>query len=237
MNPGRSADTMTCLPSSRGEARGSPPRSSSAVALPRISSISGITGTGLKKCIPTNRARRGSRDGRRERVDRDRGRVRGEDRAGRGDPRRARPTARALTAGSSNTASTTRSASAAAAEVVGGDERARGSRRAPPAWSLPFATARSRLPAIRSRPASARARSGSYRTTCLPIAAWTWAMPWPIRPGARDEDALDAHPVLLGVVATGYPAGCGATTSRDRVARRIAAPRTATTDDARKIAG
>ena len=50
------------------------------------------------------------------------------------------------------------------------------------AWSLPFATARSRLPAIRSRPASARARSGSYRATCLPIAAWTWAMPWPMSP-------------------------------------------------------
>jgi hypothetical protein len=55
--------------------------------------------------------------------------------------------------------------------------------------------------------------------------------------GAGDEDPLDAHPVLLGVVVTGYPAGWGTTTSRDRVARRIAAPSTATTDDARKIAG
>ena len=35
---------------------------------------------------------------------------------------------------------------------------------------------------MRSRPACARASSGSYRTTDFPIAAWTWAMPWPINP-------------------------------------------------------
>ena len=39
-------------------ARGSPLRSSSSVSRPRISSMSGMTGTGLKKCIPTNRSRR-----------------------------------------------------------------------------------------------------------------------------------------------------------------------------------
>ena len=59
MNPGRSADTMTCLRSSAARPRIAASVASS-VALPRMSSISGITGTGLKKCIPTNRARRGS---------------------------------------------------------------------------------------------------------------------------------------------------------------------------------
>ena len=53
---------MTCLPSSPASSR-TAPRSSSVVAVPRISSTSGITGTGLKKCMPTNRARR--RSGRR----------------------------------------------------------------------------------------------------------------------------------------------------------------------------
>ena len=46
-----------------------------------------------------------------------------------------------------------------------------------PASSRPFATERSRFPAIRSRPASARATSGSYRTTVRPLAARTWAIP------------------------------------------------------------
>ena len=35
---------------------------------------------------------------------------------------------------------------------------------------------------MRSRPASARVASGSYRVTVLPMAAWTWAIPWPISP-------------------------------------------------------
>ena len=46
----------------------------------------------------------------------------------------------------------------------------------------PLSTARWRLPRCARVPASARARSGSYSTTCLPMAAWTWAMPWPISP-------------------------------------------------------
>jgi hypothetical protein len=50
---------MTCLPISAARAR-TAASVSSVVAEPRISSISGITGTGLKKCIPTNRARRSS---------------------------------------------------------------------------------------------------------------------------------------------------------------------------------
>ena len=59
MKPGRSADTMTCLPSSAARSRTAASVASS-VAAPRISSISGITGTGLKKCMPTNRSRRAS---------------------------------------------------------------------------------------------------------------------------------------------------------------------------------
>ena len=60
------------------------------------SSTSGMTGTGLKKCIPTNRARRASPTAAAQAVDRDRARVRGEDRAGRRDAGRARDQSAAL---------------------------------------------------------------------------------------------------------------------------------------------
>ena len=59
MNPGRSAETMTCLPSSPASAR-TAATGLVGVAWPRMSSTSGMTGTGLKKCIPRNRSRRGS---------------------------------------------------------------------------------------------------------------------------------------------------------------------------------
>ena len=52
-----------------------------------------MTGTGLKKCIPTNRAAPRLADGRGQRVDRDRARVRGEDRAVRRPPVELRPEA------------------------------------------------------------------------------------------------------------------------------------------------
>ena len=57
MNPGRSSDTITCLPSAVASSRIAA-TVSSPVSRPRISSISGMTGTGLKKCMPTNRSRR-----------------------------------------------------------------------------------------------------------------------------------------------------------------------------------
>ena len=90
MNPGRSADTMTRLPRSADRSR-TVAAVSSVVSVPRTSSTSGITGTGLKKCIPTKRAATLRRDGRGERVDRDRARVRGEDRAGRARAVELRP--------------------------------------------------------------------------------------------------------------------------------------------------
>ena len=131
----------------------------SVVAAPRISSTSGITGTGLKKCIPTKRSRRP-----------------GETAAARAsieielvfEAKIAPAGARAsswrqsvrLTSTSSNTASTTRSASRTEDMSDVAATRARIASRA--AWSsFPLATARSRFPAIRFRPASARARSGS----------------------------------------------------------------------------
>ena len=79
MKPGRSATTMTCLPSSAASVR-IVASVASSVAPPRISSMSGITGTGLKKCIPTKPGGDAARDRLGQPVDRDRGRVRGEDR-------------------------------------------------------------------------------------------------------------------------------------------------------------
>ena len=66
-------------------ARGSPPRSRRPCRWPRMSSISGMTGTGLKKCMPDEPAAPLLRDGLGQAVDRDRRRVRGEDRARRRD--------------------------------------------------------------------------------------------------------------------------------------------------------
>ena len=86
MNPGRSADTMTCLPSSAERSRIAPTVASVGRRAPRISSTSGITGTGLKKCMPDEPRAAVRRDGLGEPVDRDRARVRGEDRGRRGAP-------------------------------------------------------------------------------------------------------------------------------------------------------
>ena len=118
-----------------------------------------MTGTGLKKCIP-QKARRlpgasasASRSMEMELVF---------------EAKMARPGARPsisahnarLTASSSKTASTTRSASSAAAIRAVAATRSAISRAAV-ASILPLATERSRLPMIRTRPASARAISGS----------------------------------------------------------------------------
>ena len=100
-------DDAACRDRRRG--RGSSSAVASDVAVPRTSSTSGMTGTGLKKCIPTKRAAARRADGRGQRVDRDRARVRGEDRAGRRDAGRARDQNRRLTSTSSKIASTTRS--------------------------------------------------------------------------------------------------------------------------------
>ena len=65
--------------------RGSRPRSRPRSPELRISSTRRITGTGLKKCIPTNRGRRIRGHGRGQVGDRDRARVRREDRPGLGE--------------------------------------------------------------------------------------------------------------------------------------------------------
>ena len=115
---------MTCLPSSAAmlaDVRAPSRRSSRS---PRISSISGMTGTGLKKCMPTKprAAARGSdRSARRGDGDRDWCCWRGSRTAGAAG--RARRTASRLTASSSKTASTTRSAPAAAVGQSVGDGR------------------------------------------------------------------------------------------------------------------
>ncbi len=173
---------MTCLPSSVDEGADRLDRLVRRCRGRGSARSSGMTGTGLKKCIPTNRSRRSRVDRLGEAVDRDRRGVRGEDRVG---PARCSSSSRQsadLTATSSKTASMTRSASAHVVDVGGrldpGERRVAVRRRSGGPWRPPDRG----WPAIRSRPASARARSGSYRTTGLPIAAWTWAMPWPISP-------------------------------------------------------
>ena len=189
MKPGRSAETMTCLPSSAARSRTAASVASS-VAVPRMSSISGITGTGLKKCMPTNRARRPSATVDGQPVDGDRRGVRWRRRRPAGRCRRARPTARDLTSRSSNTASTTRSASAAAARSSVGDE-----------------ARQRRVAVLRGEPAL---RDGPVEVAGDPVAAGLGARQLrlvqghlladrrvdlgdavPHQPGAGDEHALD----------------------------------------------
>ena len=180
MKPGRSAETMTCLPSSPARSRTAASVASS-VAVPRISSISGMTGTGLKKCMPTNRARRPSATD---------------------DASRSMEIDEVLVAktaaGGAMPSSPAHSARldvevlehrldhevrvGGRGEVVRRDEArqrrvAVRRRRAGPSRRPGRGCPRSG----RGRPRRAPA-SGSYRATCLPIAAWTWAMPWPISP-------------------------------------------------------
>ncbi len=159
MNPGRSAETITCLPSSAASSRTAASVASS-VAAPRISSTSGITGTGLKKCMPTNRARLASATA---------------------AARRSMAMDDVLEAKMAPAGAIPSSAAHSARldldvleHRLDDEVGVRGHRRGPTvpvrrariasrssAASLPFATARSRLPAIRASPASARARSGS----------------------------------------------------------------------------
>ena len=160
MKPGPVGGDDDLLAELRRRARGSRASVASVVAAPRISSTSGMTGTGLKKCIPTNRARRAGATAsasasieielvfeakialrRRDPVERAPQAALDveilEYRLDRRGPRR-RP-ARGRPSPSIRPSVASRSS----------------------ASSRPLATARSRLPAIRSRPASARASSGS----------------------------------------------------------------------------
>ncbi len=170
---------MTCLPRSPASVRIASTVASS-VSGPRISSTSGMTGTGLKKCIPMNRRRRpGPTAAARSPMEIEDVFVAKIAASGAATSRSDH--SRDLTSTSSKTASMTRSAAPACPRSAVGSTRARVVSRSS-APSRPLLTARSRLAAIRSRPAWARVRSGSYRSTWRPIWAWTWAMPWPISP-------------------------------------------------------
>ena len=198
---------------------------SSVVAAPRMSSMSGMTGTGLKKCMPTNRApaRRGDRLG--QPVDRDRARVRGEDRAGRRDAGRARAHSARLDGEvlEDRLDDEVRVGGRAPRSSVGDDPR-RGSRRAP-----------SRQPAL---------GDGPLEVAGDPVA--TGLGPREVRlvqrdlladrrvdlgdavahqAGAGDEDPLDRHPAQR-YRADGAAAGRA---SRRRARRAAAPPTTATT--------
>ena len=162
-------------------------------------------------------------------MDRDRARVRGEDRGRRrvavelapqlgldGERPRRRPRSRG------------RLRRRPRASAVGSIRASVASRSS--AVRRPLSTARWRLPAMRSRPAVARARSGSYSTTCLPMAAWTWAMPWPISPApatnTRSIVIPEAYPVPARRAGRACPARPAGARSR----------RTPASADATKIA-
>ena len=249
MKPGRSAETITCLPSSPASARTAATVASS-VAPPRISSTRGMTGTGLKKCIPQKASRRPGASARARRsTEIELVFVAKMARPGASPSSSAHSAS--LTASSSKTASTTRSASATEASRSVGAIR---SEICPAAASSrrPFATARSRLASIRARPASARASSGSYRSTVRPAVARTWAIPWPIRPApATNARSIDMPERLRPVSRRGHPGAAGAAAVgrgaargiRPVVARRRATraggqpPCTGRAGDRRRLAG
>ena len=167
------------------------PRSRRRSPMPRISSISGMTGTGLKKWIPTKRARRALADRRGEPVDRDRRGVRGEDRGGRGDPVEVGPQ-RGLDVDVLEHGLDDEVGVGGGREVVRGGDAGE-DRVAVRGVERLFATARSRLPAIRSRPASARASVRLVERDRLPGRGVDLGDAVAHEPGARHEDPLDRH--------------------------------------------
>ena len=181
MNPGRSAETISFLPSasvsSRIVALGRVRRRAAADQLDERHHRHRAEEVHAHEPLAARR-----RDGLGQAVDRDRARVRREDRAVLSPARRASTRACCFTSRSSKTASTTRSAertrSRSSVARIAADDRVALVRIDA---ALRDRRARGCRQCARGRPA-ARARSGSYSTTCLPIAAWTWPMPWPISP-------------------------------------------------------
>ena len=143
--------------------------------------------------MPTNRARRGSPTAAAEPVDGDRRGVGGEDRAGRRDARRAPPTARVFTAEVLEHRLDDQVRVGGRAEVVGRRPAAPASRRGPPASSRPLATDRSRLPAIRSRPAIGPREVRLVERDLLADGRVDLGDAVAHQPGARHEHPLDAH--------------------------------------------
>ena len=113
--PGKSFASAGVLPSSAASRR-SRRRSRRRSARARMTSTSFSTGTGLKKCMPITWSGRAVDGG--ERGDRDRGRVRGEDRVRRAAPRRRARKSSSFTAASSTTASIIRSAATSSSTGV-----------------------------------------------------------------------------------------------------------------------
>ena len=148
-----------------------------------------MTGTGLKKCIPTNCSRRSRETASARRwiaIDEV---FEAKIAAGGASPSSSRQRAD-LTARSSKTASMTRSAVATPPRSAVGSMRAKVASRS--SWlRRPLATARSRLDAIRSRPASARARSGSYSVDRQPDRRVDLRDAVAHQAGAGHEDTLD----------------------------------------------
>ena len=202
MNPGRSTDTMTCLPSSADSAR-IVASVSFVVAAPRISSMSGMTGTGLKKCMPTNVARRSS-----------------ETASARRSIAIELVLEAKIVAGGASASSSCHSVGlhvdvledrldhevrlGNACPVVGGDD--------PPERRVALGVRQLALGdgtlEVAGDPVPTGGGPGEVRLVkrrpALPTAAWTWAIPWPMRPGAGDEDPFDRHPSSVAApTATG----------------------------------
>src|SRR3990172_4633555 len=178
MKPGVSAAMTGVLPMRRARSAVADDTAGS-VSGPAITSTSAMTGTGLKKCIPTTRcgrsvasailvidrllvllARMTSRS------------------AAAASRRRNAPR---LSSRSSGAASITRSAEARSSNSVAVASRPSA---APPSAgvSWPFSTRRPMNPAIRSFARSTAPATGSWMSTARPASAATWAIPAPIVP-------------------------------------------------------
>ena len=171
----------------------------SEVWSPRVTSSSCITGTGLKKCIPTTCA------GRRvaaasEVIDIElvfEARI-----ASRGRSSSRRRNSSRFTATSSTTASTARSTRAQSSRPDAARTRDSAAARSG-APSFPFSTSFPRVTASFSTERRASSGVASARTTCIPAWAATWAIPLPIWPAPTTASVSIAIAVLL---SGGHPA-------------------------------
>ena len=206
------------------------------VAEPRISSTSGITGTGLKKCMPTKRARLASPTAaaRRSMAMDD---VLDAKMAPAGAISSSAVHRRVLTSTSSNTASMTRSASAA---IARSDDPVRRARMRLPVVGCQLALRDGAIEVARDarQPGLGPGELGLVDRDLLAHGRVHLGDPVPHEPGARHEDALDGHACSsMGPRPPAYPAGWTVGTTAVRRATSTTAPMAASAPAAMNVAG
>ena len=182
-NPGKSRDSAGVLPTSRAS-RVTAAAVSSDVSSPRITSTSPISGTGLKKCMPTTRSGRP---------------VAAPSRViGMEEVLEARTPASGKSASASRNTASFAAASSTIASIIRSAETSSPAgcmraRTSSGSCGAPFAASFARLRPIPARPCSTAPGAASTSVTRRPEAATTCAIPAPIWPAPTTRHVLERH--------------------------------------------